>query len=61
MIVSANDTNLQLRKAEQKLSVQCKQFADDSIAIRSLDWDRNRFDILIILTFNKGNLCSVVL
>ncbi len=28
-----------------KLSIQCEVFGADSIALRSLDWERNRFDI----------------
>ena len=42
MVASANTTNTALT---QKLSIQSQEFANDSIAIRSLDWDRSRFDI----------------
>ena len=28
-----------------RLSLQCEQIADDTTTIRSLDWDRSRFDI----------------
>ena len=28
-----------------RLSLQCQAIASDSTAIRSLDWDRSRFDI----------------
>ena len=28
-----------------RLSLQCEQIADDTVTIRSLDWDRSRFDI----------------
>ena len=45
MIASAKTSSSKMIKVEQKLSVQCKTFADDSTAIRSLDWDRSRFDI----------------
>ena len=45
MITSAKTNNSGIIKVEQKLSVQHKVFADDSSAIRSLDWDRSRFDI----------------
>ncbi len=45
MITSPKTSNSQLTKVDQKLSIQSKQFANDSIAIRSLDWDRDRFDI----------------
>ena len=45
-MVSSTKTNTSdISHVEQKLSVQCRNFADDSIAIRSLDWDRSRFDI----------------
>ena len=45
-MVSSTKTNTSdISHVEQKLSVQCRHFADDSIAIRSLDWDRSRFDI----------------
>ena len=42
MIASTNTTN---PKLAQKLSIQSQEFATDSIAIRSLDWNRSRFDI----------------
>ena len=45
MITSAKTSTSEMNKVEQKLSVQQKVFADDTIAIRSLDWDRSRFDI----------------
>ena len=45
MITSAKTSTSEMIKVEQKLSVQYKTFADDSSAIRSLDWDRSRFDI----------------
>ena len=45
MITSAKTSISEMNKVEQKLSVQQKVFADDTIAIRSLDWDRSRFDI----------------
>ena len=45
MITSAKTSTSEMIKVEQKLSVQYKIFADDSSAIRSLDWDRSRFDI----------------
>ena len=45
MITSAKTSTSDINKVEQKLSVQQKVFADDTIAIRSLDWDRSRFDI----------------
>ncbi len=45
-MVSSTKTNTSdISHVEQKLSVQCRSFAEDSIAIRSLDWDRSRFDI----------------
>ena len=45
-MVSSTKTNTSdISHVEQKLSVQCRNFAEDSIAIRSLDWDRSRFDI----------------
>ena len=31
--------------AAPKLSLQCKTIAGDTSTIRSLDWDRSRFDI----------------
>ncbi len=42
MIASTNTTN---PKLAQKLSIQSQEFAPDSVAIRSLDWNRSRFDI----------------
>ena len=45
MITSAKTSTTDMIKVEQKLSVQYKTFAVDSSAIRSLDWDRSRFDI----------------
>ena len=42
MIASANTTN---PKLDQKLSIQSQEFAINSIAVRSLDWNRSRFDI----------------
>ena len=45
MIASAQTSNSKLAKMNNKLTVQSKNFADDSYAIRSLDWDRSRFDI----------------
>ena len=42
MIASTNTTN---QKLAQKLSIQSQEFAPDSVAIRSLDWNRSRFDI----------------
>ena len=45
MITSAKTSTSEMIKVEQKLSVQCKTFAGDSSSIRSLDWDRSRFDI----------------
>ena len=45
MITSAKTSISEMNKVEQKLSVQQRVFADDTIAIRSLDWDRSRFDI----------------
>jgi len=38
-------SNSKLAQINNKLTVQSKNFADDSCAIRSLDWDRSRFDI----------------
>ena len=45
MIASAQTSNSNLAKKNNRLSVQSQHFADDSCAIRSLDWDRSRFDI----------------
>ena len=45
MITSAKTSISEMNKVEQNLSVQYKTFADDTSAIRSLDWDRSRFDI----------------
>jgi len=61
-----NTTNLPL--IDQKLSVQSKVFAEDTISIRSLDWDRSRFDIEFGLrngtTYNsfiiKGSKTAVI-
>ena len=45
MIASAKKSNSKLAQINNKLTVQSQNFADDSFAIRSLDWDRSRFDI----------------
>jgi len=45
MIPSAQTSNFKLAQSNNKLTVQSQNFADDSCAIRSLDWDRSRFDI----------------
>ena len=45
MISSTKTEPSSLQHVDQKLSVQCKTFTTDSTAIRSLDWDRSRFDI----------------
>ena len=45
MVSSTKTDASRLPHIDQKLSVQCKRFTADSIAIRSLDWDRSRFDI----------------
>ena len=45
MIASAQTSNSKLAQINNKLTVQSQNFSDDSCAIRSLDWDRSRFDI----------------
>ena len=45
MIASVQTSNSKLAKINNKLTVQSQNFASDSCAIRSLDWDRSRFDI----------------
>ena len=45
MITSAQTSNSKLAQIDNRLSVQTQRFAEDSCAIRSLDWDRSRFDI----------------
>ena len=45
MLASAQTSNPNLAQINNKLTVQSKNFAADSCAIRSLDWDRSRFDI----------------
>ena len=45
MIASAQTSISKLAQINNKLTIQSQNFADDSCAIRSLDWDRNRFDI----------------
>ena len=45
MIASAHTSHSKLAQINNKLTVQSQNFADDSSAIRSLDWDRSRFDI----------------
>ena len=45
MIASAQTNNSKLVHPNYKLTVQSQNFTDDSYAIRSLDWDRSRFDI----------------
>ena len=45
MITSAQTSNSNLAQINNKLTVQSQNFTDDSCAIRSLDWDRSRFDI----------------
>ena len=46
MIASAQKSNSKLAQTNNKLTVQSQNFADDSCAIRSLDWDRSRFCLL---------------
>ena len=68
MISSAETSTSKLPHVEEKLSIQCKKFADDSIAIRALDWERSRFDIEFGLrngtTYNsfivKGNKLAII-
>ena len=45
MIAPAQTSNSKLAQINNRLSVQTQNFAVDSCAIRSLDWDRSRFDI----------------
>ena len=45
MLASAQTSNSKLAQINNKLTVQSQNFAYDSCAIRSLDWDRSRFDI----------------
>ena len=45
MISSTRMSNSNLTNSGQKLSIQCKTFANDSVSMRSLDWNRSRFDI----------------
>ena len=45
MLSSTKKSSSNLSNVDQKLSVQSQKFAADSIAIRSLDWNRSRFDI----------------
>ena len=45
MVSSTKTETSSLSHVDQKLSVQCKKFSIDTTAIRSLDWDRSRFDI----------------
>ena len=45
MIASAQTSNSKLEQINNKLTVQSQKFTDDSFALRSLDWDRSRFDI----------------
>ena len=45
MIASSQTNNSKLAQTNNKLTVQSQSFADDSCAIRSLDWNRSRFDI----------------
>ena len=45
MITSAQTSNSNQAQINNKLTVQSQNFAVDSCAIRSLDWERSRFDI----------------
>ena len=45
MTASAQTSNSKLAQINNRLTVQTQNFSDDSWAIRSLDWDRSRFDI----------------
>ena len=45
MLASAQTSNSKLAQINNKLTVQSQNFTVDSCAIRSLDWDRSRFDI----------------
>jgi len=45
MVASAQTSISKLAQIDNRLSVQVQNFTQDSYAIRSLDWDRSRFDI----------------
>ena len=45
MVSSTKTSTSEVSHVEEKLSVQRKEFAADSISLRALDWDRSRFDI----------------
>ena len=68
MLASAQTSNSKLAQINNKLSVQSQNFADDSFSIRSLDWDRSRFDIEFGLrngtTYNsfiiRGNKIAII-
>jgi len=68
MLASAQTSNSKLPQINHKLTVQSQNFADDSCAIRSLDWDRSRFDIELGLrngtTYNsfiiKGEKLAII-
>ena len=63
-----SSTNQTISNKKLKLSMQCKDIAKDTTALRSLDWDRDRFDIEFGLrngtTYNsfliKGNLTAII-
>ena len=63
-----SSTNQKMSNKKLKLSMQCKDIAKDTTALRSLDWDRDRFDIEFGLrngtTYNsfliKGNLTAII-
>ena len=45
MIASAQTSNSTVAQTNNQWTVQSQNFAVDSCAIRSLDWNRSRFDI----------------
>ena len=61
MLTSAKTSNSKFVQINNKLTVQSQNFTDDSCVIRSLDWDRSRFDIEFGLrngtTYNSFIIC----
>ena len=44
-MVTASLNSTDPSTAAPRLSLQCEVIAEDTVTIRSLDWDRSRFDI----------------
>ena len=56
MIASAQTSNSKLAQINNKLTVQSQNFAHDSSAIRSLDWNRRKSLVIEIVQNQYHNI-----